>query len=204
MRNGARISTQPAGFLTVRKQEEHAFDQFIDIAGNIARFAVQDDSWKFSRCKGDDGHTIGPNQAIVMGIMNQEHIRIINWVARIDSAGLRRIVLQVDLGQPALLSAQDLKLILEVVLWRLVDNEIQFQITHLLCRHLAHIIGQLEGRATTAIPLWTARFGRQVPVMLDTSKGIQITTMDVPGENFQTSHATVPLASRWSATSTPI
>src|SRR5260370_1498197 len=57
MRNGARISTQPAGFLTVRKQEEHAFDQFIDIAGDIARFAVQDDSWKFSRCKGYDGHT---------------------------------------------------------------------------------------------------------------------------------------------------
>ncbi len=139
-----------------------------------------------------------------MGNMNQQHIRIINRVARIDSAGLRRVVLQVDLGQPALLSAQDLKLILEVVLWRLVDNEIQFQITHLLCGHLANIIGQLEGRATTAVPLWTARFGRQVPVMLDTSKGIQITTMDVPGENFQTSHATVPLASRCSATSTTI
>src|SRR5260221_3415847 len=147
---------------------------------------------------------IVPHQPVVVADMNQQHSRIIDRMAGIDSAGFGRVVFQVDPGQPALLGTQDLELVLEVVLWRLVDDEVQFQIAYLFSGYFAHITVQVEGWAATAVAFGATRFDWQVPVMVDASKGIQIAAVDWPGGNVQTPHGTVPFASRFSATAMTI
>src|SRR3989442_7868363 len=57
--NCSRILTQPEGFLIVREQETHVFVQCVNITGDIACFAMQNDGRKFSCCKGNNRHTNG-------------------------------------------------------------------------------------------------------------------------------------------------
>src|SRR6266705_4105176 len=105
-------------------------------------------------------------------------------MARIDSMWFWGVVLQVNFRQLTLLFAQDLELVLEVVLRRLIDNEIQFQVSYLLCWHLAHIIGQIKGRTTPAVAFRTTGLDWQIPVCINTSQGIEVATMNMPDENF--------------------
>src|SRR5215471_10205340 len=71
------------------------------------------------------GFAIVPHQLIEVGYMHQQHIRVIDRVRGIGCMGFRRVMLQVDLRQAALPGAQNVELILEVVLWRLMDDEIK-------------------------------------------------------------------------------
>src|SRR6266699_101353 len=67
---------------------------------------------------------IVPHEPVVVSDMYKQYIWIIDKVTSIDRAGFRRVMFQVNFRQTALFWTQYLELILEVVLRRLIDDEI--------------------------------------------------------------------------------
>src|SRR5437764_5983452 len=120
-------------------------------------------------------------------------------MAGVHGVGPWRVVLKIDRREPALRGTQELILILEVVLWRLVDDEVQVQIPHLLGGDLAHVSGQVERGPAPAVALWSTRLDGQVPVVVDAGQRIEVAAVDVPDQDLQAPHAATPITSKLSA-----
>src|SRR5690349_853795 len=115
-------------------------------------------------------------------------------MAQVDGVGLRRVVFQIDGWQSALAVREDLRSILEIVLWRLIDNQVEVKMTYLIRGNLAHVGRQVERPATATVALWLTRANGEIPVVLDARQRIQVTPMDVPDQYFQAPHARTPFA----------
>lgn len=124
-----------------------------------------------------------PHQAIILSNMNQQDVRIVEWVTCIGGVWPGRVMFQVDTRQAALRWCKQLELIFLIILRTLVENEVQIEPGNLFRGYLAHIIGQVEGWSTPAIALGASGLDRQIPVMLNARQRIEVAAMDMPGQN---------------------
>ena len=104
-----------------------------DAAWPADSLAVLDDAGR--------GAAAVPHQVVKVRDMHQEHVRVVDDVPGVGWLLPGWVVLQVHPRQAPLGLAQDLVLVLKVVLLRLVEDGIQIQILDLFCRHIAQIVG---------------------------------------------------------------
>src|SRR5437763_5905109 len=124
-------------------------------------------------------------------------------MASVHGVGTWRVVLKVDLRELPLRGAQDLILILEVVLGRLIDDEVQIQIPHLMGGDLAHVRGQVEGGPAPAIAYGAPRLDGQIPVVVDAGQRIEVAALDVPDQDLQALHCAPPVHC-WTGAEVPV
>src|SRR5436305_12963987 len=98
--------------------------------------------------------------------------------------GFWGVMFQVNPGQAALLLAQNLELILVVVLRRLVDNEIKRQVAHTLAGYLTHVLRQVKGWSSAPVASGSPWTNTQIPVMLTTTEAIEVTAVSLPSQYF--------------------
>src|SRR5688572_19651802 len=70
-----------------------------------------------------------------------------------------------------------------------MQDQIQIEMTDRLSGRFTDIGGQIERPATSAIPLRPALRDGKNPLVVDPSERVEVTAVDMPGENLQPAHA---------------
>jgi hypothetical protein len=105
---------------------------------------------------------------------------------------LRRIVFQVDARQAPLRRRKNFVLIGLVVFSCLKQDAIESQIAHSLDGNIVDIVAEGERPASSTVAFPTAGTHRQIKLHPRLRQVEQVIAVDVPGENPQRRHSTIP------------
>src|SRR6266516_1611943 len=87
-----------------------------------------------------------------------------------------------------MLFTQDFVLILVIIALRLEQDEIKVEPTDISSRNFTQILMSIKGRATSTIAFRTPWLYRNVPIMWNVRKRIEIATVNMPGQDFESFH----------------
>jgi hypothetical protein len=117
--------------------------------------------------------------------MNQQDLRLVDWMARVGRRLPRWVVLKIHARQGPLNVSQDLMLVDLVILPGLEENTIELKPRNLLSRDFVKVLRPREGAAPAPVTLRPPLFYRNIEVVVAVSQVVQVIPVDMPGENSQ-------------------
>jgi hypothetical protein len=123
-----------------------------------------------------------------MGDMHQQHIRVVDRVARVGGVFARGIVLEVDARQVALGGAEKFVLVLLELRGVLKHDAVELLPARLVDRQVVHMRSPRYGAAAPGVAWRPARLGQHVEFVRRARQGVQIVAVRVPGEDSEGAH----------------
>ncbi len=123
-----------------------------------------------------------PHETVEVGNVDEEHVRVIDYVLRVRRVAAGRVVLNIDTRAHPLVLAQYIVLVFQVILSGLENDAVQVEVLHVLGRYFRDVVRPVKAFRAAAVALRPARFDGHEELVLRMYQIKEIASVDMPCE----------------------